>query len=493
VGYFSWQGTGLDGDCVLYKVPTGGGTPIALATVASVPYGAVWRGNDILVAVNTARFAGIQAVPAKGGSPRTLISVDPQKEFVAQPDLLDDGDQLVYVVRPARLTGSQGAQIVIQSLSSGGRSVLANGTSPHVVSAGALVFRDGAALLAAPFNARTRVIGAPVQMIDGVSTANLTLSTLFAVSRTGTLVFVPSNLAARTLFVSVDRQGRETPIAAEPRAYRFPRISPDGTTIAVDAADQEHDIWVLNLRQESLRRFTFGPDTETGPLWDADGRAIIYSSVDKVFRKPLDGTRPADLIGTLLPGLRLTSVSPDGRWLFWRSANVAADAMFAFPLDHSGPSKQLLPQADYLQWDGEISPDGHWIAYASNESGTFEVYVRPFPDVDAGHWRVSTDGGQTPMWSRSGKELFFMATTARSPLMGVAVHTEKFFEFEKPRKLFDMDPYLRPGYQRAFDVFPDDQRFLLLKSSEDAASQAPRMVVVTNWFDELRARMQPGR
>ena len=257
--------------------------------------------------------------------------------------------------------------------------------------------------------------------------------------------------APRTL-VWVDREGREAPLKAPPRAYVYPRLSPDGTRVALDIRDQENDIWILDLARETLTRLTFGPALEFFGIWTPDAQAVIFSSGEfggnlgprSLFRQAADGTGTVEELtqGAGLP----FAVAPDGMGLIfraagtrWRNRGSRRDLML-LPLAGDRRPQPLL-QTPYDELNAELSPNGRWLAYESNESGRYEIYVRPFPNVTAGRWQVSTSGGTRPLWARNGQELFYESMGA---LMRVPVTTGSTFAAGTPSKLFDAPYFFGP-------------------------------------------------
>jgi len=485
----------------LKKIAVSGGLPITLGQVGP-PFGADWRNGLIVTGVN-AQVSGIQAVSDAGGPARMLVTVDGQKDVVGHPQLLDDGKHLVFVSGPRQSRGTQDAQIVLHNIENGTRQVLVNGgTDPRLLPSGLLVYAQAGALSGVPFDiSRMQVTGSPTPLLEGVEDSSITWSAHFAVSSTGTLVFRPGSGAAslqRTL-VWVDRQGREQPLRAKAHAYQYPRLSPDGTRIAVNSADEEDDVWIFDLKKDILTRLTFGPASEVYSPWMPDGRSVIFSAGDvalssarDLFRKAADGTGTAEPLTRGKTGGAPVSISPDGKMLVTRTGlGSESNDLMVLPLDGSGTSRPLLAHPKYNERNGEISPDGRWIAYDSNESGRQEVFVRPFPNVDGGRWQISSDGGSHPAWSRSGHELFFTSTVPPSALMSVAVTTAAGFTYEKPQRLFDISAYYATT-GRTYDVGVDPDRFLLVKPGGDVTGR-PSIVVVSHWLDEVRARMSSRR
>ncbi len=221
----------------------------------------------------------------------------------------------------------------------------------------------------------------------------------------------------------VDRQGRETPIPAPPRAYVYPRLSPDGTRIAVYAGDQEADIWVWDLGRTTLTRATFDPGLDIYPVWTPDGRRVIFSSeragARNLFWQAADGTGAVERLTESPNQQNATAVSPDGRRLiFTETAPKTGEDVMQMDLDGTRRVTPLV-QSPFAERNGVVSPDGRWLAYEANDSGRFEIWVRPFPEVNSGHWQVSTAGGTRPLWARSGQELFYVSPTGALMRVGV--------------------------------------------------------------------------
>jgi Tol biopolymer transport system component len=485
----------------LKKIAISGGAAVTLAQVSNAPFGASWRQGTILFAVNNSTAAIVQAVADTGGVPRTLVTGDAGKESLSHPQLLDDGKHVVFVVRSSA-AGDEG-QIVVQTLDGKDRRTLVTGgTDPQIVPTGHLLYIHSGVLLALPFDRkRLAVTGGPVPVVDGVTETVTTSSGQFAVASEGTLIFAPGGaegLSAHRTLVWIDRAGREQAMAAKPRSYEFPRLSPDGRKIAVASVDEEHDIWIFDVEKETLTRLTSGPAYEYAPIWTPDSRYVFFASGPNssapaipfdVQGQAVDGTGTKQAWTDHLQGGYPQFVAPDGKSLayFGERSQEGASGLGLLPLDPKGPSRRLLSGVT-----ADISPDGRWIVYDSLESGQYEVYVRPYPAIDSGRWQISTEGGRRPFWSHSGRELFFLNGANR--LMAAEVRPGAAFDYSKPQPLFDTAGYYSTGAPfRQLDISPDGKRFLALKNLETVAPGVRRsIVVVQNWFAELKART-PGR
>ena len=274
-----------------------------------------------------------------------------------------------------------------------------------------------------------------------------------------------SAVALRSL-VWVDRQGQETPIPAPPRNYAFPRLSPDGTRLAIYIPDQEIDIWLWDLARATLTRATFDPGVDVFPVWPPDGRQLLFSSARagavNLFAQAADGSGDVTQL-TKSPNVQhATSVSPDGtRLVFTETAPTTGQDVMQLRLDGTHAVTPLV-QTPFSERNGEVSPDGRWLAYEANDSGRFNIYVRPFPDVSSGHWQVSTDGGTRPLWARNSQELFYLNETGA--LMRVGVAHGPTWAATAPTKLFEGRYGAAAGQiGRTYDVSLDGRRFLMIK------------------------------
>ena len=296
------------------------------------------------------------------------------------------------------------------------------------------------------------------------------------------------------------REGHEETIKAPPRAYGSQRISPDGTRVVFGITDQEsNDVWTWDFAQETLRRLTFAPGSDSLPFWTPDGQRIIFASdregVVNLCSQAADGTT-VDRLTTSANQQFPSSITPDGTLVVgFERMSLAASSQLA-----SGPAwrNRLYPVAgspEQTLFDGvwaEFSPDGRYLAHmsAAGPPGRSEVYVRPFPRVSSGLWQVSTTGGSVPAWARSGRELCYLDASNR--LTAVPVQTSgSTFSAGKPARVFDAE-YSSPFPQRSYDVSPDGRRFLMLKDSAagDPNAMPASMVVVLNWSEELKQRMR---
>jgi Tol biopolymer transport system component len=275
-------------------------------------------------------------------------------------------------------------EVAVVSLATEAQQTLVRGTDGAVTASGHLVFGREASLWAVPFDPdRLTVSGEPAPMVEGVQ-VNTGGWAQYALADDGTLVYLPA-FAGGAEFVWVDRMtGEETPLAAPPRSYAYPRISPDGTRVAVDRFDQQEDIWVWDLTGETLTRLTFDAAREQYPTWTPDSQRVIFSSgragAPGLFWRAADGMGTAEPLGESERPRLPQAVAPDGSVVVvvegTSSANLITVSLTGDPV-----SKDLLV-TEFNERNAVLSPDGQWVAYQSDASGTFEVYVQPFPDAD---------------------------------------------------------------------------------------------------------------
>jgi eukaryotic-like serine/threonine-protein kinase len=498
--FFSPDGKwlGFWGDDALKRVAVTGGAPVTL-TAAANPWGA-WWGEDEKILYGQAD--GIWEVPATGGTPRKLVEAK-NGETLHGPQRLPDGDWLLFTVRPAKVPNWDQARIVTQSLATGERKALIEGgRDARYLSSGHIVYASEGVLYAVPFNTRTRqVTGGAVSLVEGVGDAGTTTGAAhYSVAANGSLVYasIAGGGGAPASFVWVDRTGRETPVAARPRPYQEFNLSPDGNRIAVRVLDSMQDLWIYDLTRQTETRLTFDDAVEVYPTWTPDGRRVVFGGNGvELSARAADGTGALEVLaGTkqnATPFRIPQSFTPDGKTLIFelRGQGVKLNAV---GLDDKRTVTSLFPETTGAQRNGALSPDGRWLAYESDESGTPEVYVRPFPDVNAGRWQVSAGGGRWPVWHprAAGKELFYVSPKG---LMSLSAVTTPTFTPGRVSTLFEMTAYTasnQANTNRRMAVSPDGQRFLFLKTAATQAGpgqDSQRVLFVENWIEELKQRV----
>ena len=466
----------------LKKVSVSGGTPVVLCDVYSPSVAADWGGDESIVF--TQPSSAIFQVPAAGGTPEALTTLDSQRgeSNHGGPQLLPDGKTLLFTAVLA-----ESGEIVVQSLETGERRVVLEGAlGARYVPSGHLVYVQAGTLMAVAFDLeQLEATGSATPILEGVmQSGGATSRAHFAFSDTGTLVYISGQGDSRqqSTLVWVDRQGNAEPLVAPPRFYLQSRLSPDGQQVIVDIAGPTgRDLWLLNdVRRDTLSRFTF--QVGSFPLWTPDGKQITFQSQRlggpaKMFWKASDGTGTAEqLLEGELPHTA-HAWSPDGKVLVFSERSPASSSdILLLPLEGERKPQPFL-RTPSNETGPVFSPDGDWLAYRSNESGRQEIYVQPFPATGA-KWQISTEGGEEAAWASSG-EVFYRNGTK---MMAVDIITEPTFSHGTPKVLFEGSYYLY-GPRATYDVTPDGQKFLMIKTGEQQVSE---LNVVQNWFEELK-------
>jgi serine/threonine protein kinase/Tol biopolymer transport system component len=488
-----WVGYWSQANRQLKKVAISGGAPVTICDAIS-PRRPIWNVDGTIVYVQD---KGIMEISANGGTSELLVADEGKPIFA--PQILPDGKSVLFSI----IDGGKN-QIAVQSLQSGERKILAEGINALYLPTGHLVYGLGNNLLAVPFDLDTlELAGGPVPMVEGILWTGGTAAPQYAVSDSGTLVFMQPTMAStapqRTL-VWVDRKGIGEPITAPPNLYRHPNISHDGTRVALAVSSgEDFDIWVWDLIRKTLTRLTFEAPLNVMPVWTPDDTRIAFFSGGQdgstsgvgIYWKAADGTGKDEELCSLAEGYFFPYCwSHDGKNLVGAAAGAASGfdiGLLSMEGDHT--LKTLL-QENYSENQPKISTDGRWVAYTSDESRRNEVYVRSFPDVNKGRWQVSTNGGDSPLWSPDGRELFYRSGDA---IMAVSVKTEPSFSIVGTPQILFQGTYVQTSGQEStpWDISPDGKRFLMIKEPEisAAAGPQPKINIVLNWFEELKDRI----
>jgi len=491
--FFSPDGewVGFRGWDTLRTVPANGGT---VATVADRHPAAIgtWVGADIFFA----GMNGLFRTPAHGGVSVALATAAEGEQFVSA-EVLPGRRAILFTVIPTRgnvfgmAASLPSARIEALDLVTGRRQVVVRGGGrPRYTRTGHLLYVSGGTLYAIPFDVsqlRTQGTAVPVIVAEGLLD--------YAVSADGTLVYQAALTKDRRQLEWVDRKGRATSLGTPAMNYAYPRISPDGTRVAIDVTDAaDRDIWMWDIGRRTLERFTKDPTGNPIVTWSPDGSQLIFGSersgVSNAYRQASDGSgEPERLLASETLQMPI-SYTPDGRVLVSMDVKGNQRDIYLMTLDGQHKSEPLIHGPANELW-AEVSPGGRWVAYDSDESGQFEVYVRPFPNAYQGRrWQVSAAGGRQSVWSHDGRELFYRDFSGA--LMSVPVASGPDFAPGRPVRLFEGTGYTGGGAQgggRTYDVSADGSRFLMVRTGDQVGTP---LVVVLNWFEELR-RLAPVR
>ena len=498
-----WVGF-ADNLMTLKKVAMTGGPAVTLATLDNASRGAVWLPDDTIIFATASRSTGLQRVAAGGGPVTVLTRPDGARGEADHlwPEMLPGGRAVLFTIIPTT-PGVEEAQIAVLDLQTHTQKIVVRGGGhAHYVASGHLVYAAGGTLRAIAFDpVALTTRGTPVPVVPEVATTSGVLAgggVDAVVADDGTLVYVRGSTGApqkRTL-VWVDRQGRETTIPAPPRVYIYPRISPDGGRLVVVAADQGIDLWVWDLARLTLTRLRSTPSIDTYSVWTPDGQRLLFSSeregVRNLYAQAADGTGAAEQLTTSSNPQSASAVTPDGtRLLFTEAVPQTREDVMQVSLTGTHAVTPLV-HTPAVERNGIVSPDGRWLAYEANDSGTFEIYVRPYPDVVSGRSQVSNGGGTQPLWSRNGRELFYVSPG--NGLMRVGVEPAASWAATTPAMLLKDGSVFTPGGfpGLAYDISPDGQRFLLIKPVNVSDASPPQLVVVQH-FDEMLQRLVPTK
>ena len=445
--------------------------------------GATWLPDDTIVFANSVNRFG--RVRASGGDIEVLEVPDlPEGHFVVSPWALPDGRALLCGV-----SDSSVFQLAVYSLADRTLKIIPEpGFNPTYAASGHILYDAGGTglLMALPFDASRRVVtGEPFPVISDLGTRVGYQVRMFSVSADGTLAYVPrSDSLDRGALVWVDRQGEQSLVVETDQAVDIPRLSHDGRRIAFRAPGPHCDIWVHDLERGTTTRLTREGDNH-GIAWSSDDRRVAFARLGapgqwSILATPSDGAGEAEELSVpAIPRGFASSYSPDGRFLLAGATLPSGEDVYLVNTKEKRASPLL--HSRFVERAAVFSPDGKYIAYVSNETGREEVYVQPFPGLDLRD-QISTEGGEDPVWSRDGKELFFRW---RRKMMVVAVTTQPAFSAGRPQFLFESNLSARGNSGLAYyDVTPDGQRFVMVRPR--SAPGGAEINVVLNWFEELK-------
>jgi len=473
-----------DGQSIAYvsegqirRIAISGGAPVFVATGIGNPSVPSWSADGTMLwALN----AGIFRVPATGGTP-TLVIEAREGERLDTPRLLPDGDSVLF---SATLALWDAADIVVASLATGERNVvLGGGSDARYLPSGHLVYAYQEDLFGVAFDLDTLTVsGSPVLLAEGLmrGTQVFTAAANYYVADDGTLVYIGGETypLSASKVVWVDRAGNTTDAGIPPCTCFDIALSHDGTRLAYTDLTAGSDIWIWSFNAATRSRMTFAPSFELFAVWSPDDERLYYASLTNgILAQASDGTGVSEVL--------LSSGAPAQPFFLDGDGNVVFTTnQEDIRLLRAGDESDAVPllAGDFRETRPALSPDGRWLAYESNENGEFEIYVRPYPDVNAGRWQVSEGGGAQAKWSADGTRLYYLGPTH---LMETAVSLEPTFRAQTPEPLFALEGFLI-STERNFEVTDDGERFLMVRDATVTQQFAkPRIVIVQNWLNEL--------
>jgi serine/threonine-protein kinase len=448
----------------------------------------------------------LKRVSSSGGQVEVIAAPDTTKgeSYYTGPQLLPDGRTILASIYKG--AGTFQHRTIALNPRTGDKKVLLEsaGVARYLASSsgsslGYLVYYEALShtLMAAPFDAkRLEVKGAAVPVLEGIQGVVGPFGA-FAVSDAGTLVYVPGSAAAdneRTL-VWVDRGGAEQPVAVPARRFNLPRLSPDGDRVAVEIMGsglQLTDVWVYDVVRGTGYRITH-ENRNLLPVWMPSGKRLLFASgaagvSTGVVSAPADGGGPSAVVAAPGDGCFPDSVSPDGKTVIGRGRGGAtgdgnSTCLISLPNDASTSKARLIENAPFNRLDTQFSPDGQFVAYQSNESGRYEIYVQSAPGAasDAGRRiTISTNGGVAPRWARNTNELFYLSG---ANMMAVDFQRTPELRAGQPKVLFE------GKYSNGYDVAADGKRFLMVKPISAPEARSNQLYLVLNWLEELKQRV----
>jgi len=489
IGYFS---SGR-----LMTAAIAGGPPTILADSLRVPEAMAWSSDGIIYRIwKNARdqfaLGQMEARPGAPLEPLTRVDSGAGETFHLLPEPLPNGKGVLFQVE--FLDGRR--VIAVADPKTGEHRTLFPGVRVRYARNGHLLYTtaDGN-LWAVPFDQdAVAVTGTPTLISDAIP-STMTGPVDFAVSTTGTIIYAVDDATDRRELVWVSRTGGREPFDPNWKAaFGSPVLSPDGSRVAVAIRNATtSDIWIQRVTGGAPVKLTFVNRSNDEPAWSPDGRSVSFISgvgntgaVGDVWVRSVDGAATNSVLVDADRPISEQVWAPDGRTLLVRTTTPSAgagDILMARPSSGSAPLPLVATKS--TEYNPVVSPDGKWLAYVSNETGQLEVYVVPFPEAGSSKWQVSTAGGTVPRWSRRGDEIFFL--DPQSNMISARVTTVPTFGLQGQTRLFSASEYVRAAIsRRSYDVSADGQRFLMVQRASNAATA--RIVVVENWFEEMRAK-----
>jgi serine/threonine-protein kinase len=500
--FFSPDGryVGFLGEAKVQIAPIDGGPPVTVSDTLTGVAGAAW-GRDGFIYVDGEPPLGLVRIEAKPAAvPKVFTVLDTAKgEFDhLWPDVLPNGKGVVFTVvfrEKSAVEGKRTSGIAVAEIPSGKHRMILDDAmyARYAVSGHLLYVTSNRTLMVVPFDQNSmKITGDPKVLLEGMRLGDIGSADL-AVSETGTLIYGTGAGEGKDEFVWVTRDGKAQSVDPDWQGYFWnPSLSPDGKQLAVAIPDccGGTDVWVKQLERGPIIKVSLDPSEGHYPTWAPDGRSVIFSSNAasgsfNLWNKRADGSGQAVLQFHAKRNMHDARWSPDGKWLVFLTSNGVSGSSDILGI-RPGIDTVAVPlvATRFTEAAPTISPDGRWLAYTSNETGEYEIYVVPFPNTGAAKWAVSTRGGTEPLWSHSGRELFYRDGPAN--LVAVEVNPAPTFSPGLSTTLFPIGGFRSRTLYPEYAVSPDDRRFLMIRRFLPNAPD--KLIVVENWFEELKAR-----
>jgi eukaryotic-like serine/threonine-protein kinase len=492
-----WVGYWADGK--LKKIPVGGGVATELCD-APLLFGANW-GRDNSVVFADGDTTGLSRISAEGGKPETLTKPDPKREEMSHrlPSWLPNGKAVLFTLM--RYAWDSRPWLALLRLDTGEwRILLEEAADARYVPTGHIVFLRQGKLMAVRFDlSRLEVIGQPIALVDNViqsfetDSEHNTGSGQFCASDSGSLIYAAGGVAPdrKNSLVWVNQRGIEEPVTALQFPFLGPRLSPDGQKITYLTAAREWQVYVYDLGRGTNSQLS-GEGLAGFPIWSPDGKRVLFSwaksLASNLYSQTYDGSSPMERLTTSEYYQEAGSWSPDGKTVALVEGHPDTNYDIAVLDIASGRVTPFL-NSKFSEESPDLSSDGRWIAYSSDESKRDEVYVRPFPGPGMKQ-QVSTEGGVQPLWSGDGRQLFYRW---QDQVWVVAVRTDGGFAAGKPRLLFERPAYVMGAPIRGYDLSFDGKRFLMVKIEKKEPTPVTEIVFIQNWFEELKRLVPTGK
>ena len=484
----------------LKKASIQGGSVVEVAQVPTTALGASW-GDDGNIIVSSSSQTGLLRVPSTGGTLEPWKMIEAPVFF---PSVLPGSRAVLFNLSTSgSLESLDDLRIDVLAVDTGERKTLiSGGYAPHYLPTsgrtGHLVFIRQGTLFAVPFDpGRLEMRGMPTPLLKDIGNTNLIDGgAQFTFSANGTFVYLERQADDKPYSVSwLNSSGALTPLIAQPGVYTAPRVSPDGSRVAYTAAGNKGgDLWVYDLRRDTPTQLTFTSPGLREVAWSPDSKYLVFGDGTSLWWIRADGSGQPQRILEKASNPRPFSFSPDGRLAFTPFGTRGLPDIWTLPLDLSDPEHPKPGKAEpflsepAVEVDPSFSPDGKFIAYASNELGTNEVFVSPFPGP-GGKWKISSTGGKYPAWSARTHELFFLSGDDHIMVASYTIDGNSFAA-RTPRQ-WSPTPVFRDGVRQNFDVTPDGQRVVAFPRPTETASSEGSLhaTFLLNFFDELRRQL----